>query len=35
MYGTIFGVVMAWVFSHNLMFKIGILEPFKAVNDKA
>lgn len=30
----IMGVVLAWVFSHNAMFGIGILTPFKIVNEK-
>ena len=30
----IMGVVLAWVFSHNVMFGLGILTPFKIVNEK-
>ena len=28
------GVVLAWVFSHNAMFTLGILTPAKIVNEK-
>jgi hypothetical protein len=30
----ILGVALAWAFSHNGMFGIGILSPFKVVNEK-
>ena len=30
----ILGVVLAWVFSHNVMLGLGIVKPFKVVNEK-
>jgi hypothetical protein len=30
----IMGVILAWVFSHNAIFGIGIVKPFKIVNEK-
>lgn len=32
---TVFGVVLAWVFSHNILLEIGTLKPFRVVNEKA
>ena len=31
---VIMGVILAWVFSHNAMFGIGMIRPFKIVNEK-
>jgi len=33
--GTILGVILAWVFSHNVLLNVGISKPFKVVNDRA
>ncbi len=33
--GTILGVILAWVFSHNMLFNLGIVSPFKVINEKA
>jgi hypothetical protein len=30
----ILGVVLAWVFSHNALFSIGMVRPFMIVNEK-
>ena len=32
--GIILGVVLAWVFSHNALFGIGMVRPFQIVNEK-
>lgn len=28
----ILGVILSWFFSHNIMFSIGMIKPFKIVN---
>lgn len=33
-HAIVLGVVLSWVSSHNLLFSIGMLKPFKVVNEK-
>ena len=33
--GTILGVILAWVFSHNVLLKVGMVKPFHVVNERA